>query len=72
MKGAPTEDNQRYKRFLEYMEEKREEARERQKEEDERRGMARRKEESWELMRVAVRFLRDNTEKVEGEEDRGM
>ena len=33
------------------------------KEEDERKGMARRKEESWELMRVAARFLKDNTDK---------
>jgi hypothetical protein len=64
VKGAPTDDNQRYKEFLRYMEEKREEARERQMEEEERKGMARRKEESWALMREAVNFLR--------KEDRGM
>jgi hypothetical protein len=63
MKGAPTDDNQRYKEFLRYMEERREEARERQMEEDERKGVARRKEESWALMRVAVNFLRENTDK---------
>jgi hypothetical protein len=63
VKGAPTDGNLRYKKFLRYMEEKREEARERQIEEDERKGMARRKEESWALVRVAVKFLRDNTDK---------
>ena len=43
MKGADADDNQRYKEFLMHMEERREEARERQMEEEERKGMARRK-----------------------------
>jgi hypothetical protein len=63
VKGAPLDDNQRYREFLRYMEEKREEARERQMEDEERKGMARRKEESWALMREAVIFLRENTDK---------
>ena len=63
MKEAPEEDNQRYKKFLSYMEERREEARERLIEEEERKGMARKKEESWALMREAAKFLKENTDK---------
>ena len=58
------DDNQRYKEFLIYMEERREEARERLMEEEERKGMARNKEESWVLMRDATNFLRENTDKL--------
>ena len=36
VKEAPEEDNKRYKKFLSYMEERREEARERLREEEER------------------------------------
>ena len=45
VKGADADDNQRYKEFLMHMEERREEARERLIEEEERKGMARNKEE---------------------------
>ena len=63
MKGAPVDDNQRYREFLSFMEERREEARERLMEEEERKGMARKKEESWVLMREATKFMRENTDK---------
>jgi hypothetical protein len=63
VKGAHADDNQRYKEFLMHMEERREEARERLIKEEERKRMARKKEESWSLMRVAVNFLRENTDK---------
>ena len=62
-KGAPVDDNQRYREFLSFMEERREEARERLMEEEERKGMARKKEESWVLMREATKFMRENTDK---------
>ena len=60
---AKEEDNERYRNFLTYMEEKREEARQHLLEERDRKRDAKRKEESWALMREAVAFLRTNDEK---------
>ena len=61
--GAKEEDNERYRNFLTYMEEKREEARQHLPEERDRKRDAKKKEESWALMREAVAFLRTNDEK---------
>ena len=55
----PNLTNDRYRSFLAYMEEKREEARVRLKEDEDRKDAARKKEESWELMKEAVRFLKE-------------
>jgi hypothetical protein len=63
VKGAQEEDNLRYKEFLRYMEEMREEARERLMKDEERKGKARQREESWDLMREAVKYLRENTDR---------
>ena len=62
VKGAPSAENERYKSFLEYMEEKREEARARLHEDKERIEQAKRLTESWALMREAVRFLKKNSD----------
>ena len=63
VQGAAKSDNERYKIFLAYMEEKREEARERLRAEEERKEVARRKESSWELMKEAITFLKTNEER---------
>ena len=63
MRGAREEDNERYKNFLKYMEEKREEARQHLLEERDRKRDAKKKEESWALMRESVAFLRMNADK---------
>jgi hypothetical protein len=60
---AKEEDNERYRNFLKYMEEKREEARQHLLEEKDRKRGARKKEESWALMRESVAFLRTNADK---------
>ena len=59
VKGATRSDNDRYRSFLAYMEEKREEARLRLQEDEDRKDDARRKEESWDLMKEAVKYLKE-------------
>ena len=61
--GAGAEDNERYKNFLIYMEEKREEARQHLLEDRERKREAKKKEDSWALMRESVIFLKKNADK---------
>ena len=63
IQGATSEDNERYRVFLAYMEEKREEARMRIQEDEDRKREAKSKEDSWQLMKEAVSFLRTNADK---------
>ena len=61
--GGREEDNRRYREFLEYCEEKRQESK-RMKEEDEaRKTEAKKKEESWALMRMSVEYLKQNEDR---------
>ena len=62
VKGAARTDNERYRSFLTYMEEKREEARQRLKEDEKREEKARRKERSWDLMKEAVKYIKEKRE----------
>ena len=59
VKGAARTDNDRYRSFLDYMEEKREEARQRLQEDEKREEKARRKERSWDLMKEAVKYIKE-------------
>ena len=60
MRGSTDRDRQRYADLMAYMEEKRIEAKEQQKEEGARKLCARRKEESWALLRMSIAYLRKN------------
>ena len=60
VKDATTEDNERYRMFLQYMEDRREEIRIQKEEDDERKEQAKRKEESWDLMRRCITYLKEN------------
>ena len=60
--GSKEEDKQRYRELMRYMEEKRVEAKELLKEEKERKETAKRKEESWKLLRMSIDFLKENEE----------
>ena len=61
-KGASEEDNRRYKAFLAYMEEKREESRRILREGEEKKRKGREKEARWDLMKEAVKFLKENSD----------
>ena len=57
--GSKDEDKQRYRELMKYMEEKRMEAKELLKEEKERKETAKKREESWKLLRLSIDFLRE-------------
>ena len=63
MPGANTEDNRRYKEFLEYSEERRQEAKMLRSETDARKSEAKSKEETWHLMRTSIEYLKNNEDK---------
>ena len=63
VKDAQEDDNDRYVRLMQYMEEKREEARMKLQEDEQRKADAKRKEERWAMLRESVRILRENTDK---------
>ena len=54
VKGAGEEENARYREFLRYMEEKRDEAKQNQLEDEERKKEASKKKESWAMLREAI------------------
>ena len=60
VKGAELSDNDRYKALLDYMEKMREETKQRIREDDERKEEAKRKEDTWSLMKEAVDFIKKN------------
>ena len=62
IEGSKDEDRMRYKALMAYMEEKRVEAREMIKGEEERKEMAKRMKESWALLRLSTAFLKENEE----------
>ena len=62
VRGARNEENLRYKNILKYMEERRQEARDRQQEDEARRGRAKKRHESFELLRTSLNFLREREE----------
>ena len=63
VQGALEEDNVRYKSFLKYMEDKREEYKNKQMEEEKRMASQRHKEQRWALMKESVKFLKKNDTK---------
>ena len=71
VKGAEEEENVRYRKFLNYCEERRQELRARIEEDEERLKEAKRKEGTWELMRASISFERKGRS-VEDKEDRGV
>ena len=62
VKGATEAENKAYKEFLEYMEEKRKDAKDILEAEGERKARASRKEKRWQLLRESLKFLEENTE----------
>ena len=63
VEGAGDEDNQRYRNFLAYCEERREETKRMMEGDEERKRESKRKREVWDLMRESMEFLRKNKEK---------
>ena len=69
--GATSDENEKYKIFLQYCEERREEARLLQQGDEERMKGAKEKRRHWNLLRETIKYLRENdarwTEKVKGD-----
>ena len=61
--GGNEEDNKRYMEFLEYCEERRQEAKRFRNENEARKSKANCKEEAWYLMRTSIEFLKSNEDK---------
>ena len=62
VQGSLEEDKKRYRDLMEYMEEKRVEAKEQLREERERKEIAKKKEECWTLLRMSISYLKQNEE----------
>ena len=62
VRGSSEEDTKRYKELMDYMEEKRVEARELLREENERKERAKEKENSWALLRLSMAYLKEHEE----------
>ena len=63
MEGGTDEDNQRYREFLRYCEEQREESLRRREEDEDRKKRALAKERAWEMLRESVNILKSNEER---------
>ena len=63
VEAAGQDDNQRYKNFLAYCVERREEAKRMKEGDEERKREFKRRKEVWDLMREAMEFLRKNKDK---------
>ena len=63
VKRGGEEDKQRYRAFLLYCEDKRQESRLRQEEDEERKRRAKRREKQWELMQISIEYLKKNETK---------
>ena len=63
MEGGTDEDNQRYREFLRYCEEQREESLRRREEDEDRKKRALAKERAWEMLRESVNILKNNEER---------
>ena len=59
VRGACKDDNERYKTFLKYMEDKREELRGLKQEDEERMLICSRRKESWQLLRLTKEMIRE-------------
>ena len=57
VEGGREEDNERYRAFLKYCEERREEAKQRDEADDERKRGAKRKEEHWKLLSLCIKEI---------------
>ena len=60
VQGCKEEDNRSYRELLQYMEDKRTEARERLAQEEGRKKEAKQMEDSWALLRLSMNFLKVN------------
>ena len=60
--GGRQEDNNRYRAFLKYCEERREEAKQRDDADDERKKGAKQKEEHWKLLGLCIKEIKENEE----------
>ena len=63
VQGALEEDNIRYRSFLKYMEDKREENKTKQMGDEKRMANQKQKEQRWALMKESVKFLKENDTK---------
>ena len=63
MEGGTDEDNQRYREFLRYCEEQREESLRRREEDEDRKNRALAKERAWKMLRESVNILKSNEER---------
>ena len=63
VRGADEEDDARYRKFLTYMEEKRQEAKMLLQKEEDKKKEAKEKEARWALLRESMAFLKENSHK---------
>ena len=63
VRGAGEEDNLRYKALMKYMEDRRKEARDQLQEDEERKRRAKKRKESFELLRTSLEFLSKREDK---------
>ena len=60
LKGGREEDNKRYRDFLKYCEDRREENRQRQQEDDSTKEKAKKRKDHWKLLRLCIEEIKEN------------
>ena len=63
VKGCGEEDNERYRTFLKYCEDRRQESKLQQEMDEERKKKAERRERQWDLIRLSTEYLKQNEPK---------
>ena len=63
MHGGTEDENERYGNFLKYCESRREEGKRIQDEDEERKLLAKEKEDHWRLLRLSIQYLKENEPK---------
>ena len=63
MKGCGEEENERYRNFLRYCEERRQESKLQQEMDIERKQKAKEKERQWDMLRLSIEYLKENETK---------
>ena len=63
VEGGKEEDNMRYRAFLLYCEQRRQECRIQQEEDEDRKRRAKAREQHWEMLRHSIKYLKKNETK---------
>ena len=63
VKGCGEEENERYRSFLRYCEERRQESKMQQEMDTERKQKAEKKERQWDMLRLSTEYLKQNESK---------